>query len=602
MTLGHSSCTILLDDAQSTSGNPTSRLYDNPISHLTANSADEVVQTLQTIQHYLAQKKYVVANFSYELGEYFQGLKPAISSCPWIEAWIFDDVTKLSAADVNSWIEAQLGSSQPPAGLFDIQETVTAKDFEVTIKKIHELIRCGETYQVNYTYRIKGQLFGPPLSVYQALRSRQPGPFGAFIKKSDGWVLSCSPEWFLRKEGSRLIAKPMKGTGKAGDMSPAFLQNDPKNRAENLMIVDLLRNDLGKISIPGTVKVPDLFQVQQHGDVLQMTSTIESTARQDLGLLELLQAIFPCGSITGTPKKKTMEIIQSLETESRGLYCGSVAWFDPPSGHEILGDIGMNVVIRTLTVDQDNHCLMGIGAGITIDSDPKEEWQECQTKANFLYQTKEHIGLFETIRISNNTPQHLDLHLHRISTSAQKFGMIFNAMMASQVVENACRYLDCDQIYRMRLELNAQNELSANATCIHEITSAQPLIWATDILGNHARMQSSNVLLRHKVTLRKIYDLAWQESEKRGGFDAIFVNELGYVTEGGRSNVFIKKNNHWLTPPLSSGCLPGIMRSILLKDPEWSAIEENITIDDVISSDEIILTNALRGIIRITPN
>ncbi len=601
MKLGHSSCRILLDDAQSTSDQPTSRLYCNPIDHLKTSLADEVEHTLQAIQQHLGNQRYVVVNFSYELGEYFQGLKPKKSSTPWIEAWVFDSVTKLSKDQVDEWLKNNLLDYPTlPSGVTGLEASINAQDFESKIFDIHELIRRGETYQVNYTYRIKGKIYGDPLAIYGALREKQPGPFGAYIEKLDGWVLSCSPEWFLRKDGDHLIAKPMKGTGKVGVMSPQFLKSDPKNRAENLMIVDLLRNDLGKIATPGTVKVPNLFHVEQHGDVLQMTSTVEATARKNLTLWDLLKAIFPCGSVTGTPKRKTMEIIQSLESEPRDLYCGSIAWFDPSHGSEILGNFGMNVVIRTLAIDQDKSSQIGIGAGITIDSDAKEEWQECQTKANFLYQTQQEIGLFETMRISKQVPENVDLHLNRIQSSARALGIRFDLEQAKKIILESCNKLNFQQTYRMRLDLNSAGQISAKTFPIEDITNITSLIWAKDILGKDAVMQSFNSLLRHKVTLRKMYDLAWQEAEKIGGFDAIFTNELGYVTEGGRSNIFIRKNSQWMTPPLTSGCLPGIMRSILLKNPEWSALEKNITIEDVLTSDEVILTNALRGVIRLT--
>ena len=599
MELGHLSCTILLDDAQSTSTHPTSRLYSEPLAYLTAYTPDELELTLQTIQQHLSNQQYVVANFSYELGEYFQGLNPKQSTTPWIEAWVFNDVKKLSKNQVDDWI-AQHQNSFDPSCCVELTNSVSSEEFESRIADIHELIRRGETYQVNYTYRIKGEVYGDPLAIYQSLREKQPGPFGAYIEKSDGWVLSCSPEWFLSKEGSQLIAKPMKGTGKVGDMSPAFLENDPKNRAENLMIVDLLRNDLGKIAIPGTVKVPHLFHVQQHGEVLQMTSTVEARARNNLSLMELLKAIFPCGSVTGTPKKRTMEIIQSLELEPRGLYCGSIAWFDPSDNSICLGDLGMNVVIRTLTIDQDKQACMGIGAGITIDSDANEEWQECQTKAHFLYQTHNEIGLFETIRISNQVPQKIELHLARIKNSAQQLNIPFDVENAEQIIKQVCSSLNPKETYRMRLDLSAAGKVTANTSPIEDAWSKKPLIWAKDILGKNGVTNSINPLLGHKVTLRKTYDMAWQEAEKIGGFDAIFINEMGYVTEGGRSNIFIKKDSQWITPPLSSGCLPGVMRSILLKDPQWSVIEKNITVEDVLSSDEVILTNALRGVIYLT--
>ena len=600
MNIGHSSCTILLDDAQSTPTNPTSRLYKNPIAHIKANTPNEVEVALQNIEHYLNNHKFVVANFSYELGEYLQGLTPKKDSAPWAEIWVFDTVTKLSKSEVDTWIENKTSFNQTPSGFIASKETITPPEFEKCIEEIHELIRRGETYQVNYTYRIKGSIYGAPLALYQSLREKQPGPFGAYIEKKDGCILSCSPEWFLRKEGSRLIAKPMKGTGKASEMSPSFLKNDPKNRAENLMIVDLLRNDLGKISIPGTIKVPDLFNVQQHGDVLQMTSTVESTACENLSLSELLKAIYPCGSVTGTPKKRTMEIIQTLETEPRGLYCGSIAWFDPSAKDKKLGDLGMSVVIRTLTIDQDKNCCMGIGAGITIDSDAKEEWQECQTKSNFLYQIKNEIGLFETIRISKQSPQHIQLHLNRIQNSAYQLGLPFDLAMANQAIKKVCAQLNPNELYRMKLELAPDGQIKVSTAKTLEINQSMPLIWASDLFGGEAIMNSFNALLKHKTNQRKIYDLAWQEAEKLGGFDAIFTNELGYVTEGGRSNIFIKKNSQWMTPPVNSGCLPGIMRQILLKDLQWSVVEKNITVDDVLSSEEVILTNALRGVIRIT--
>ena len=599
MELGHLSCTILLDDAQSTSTQPTSRLYSEPLAYLTAHTPDEVELTLQTIQQHLSNQQYVVANFSYELGEYFQGLNPKQSTTPWIEAWVFNDVKKLSKNQVDDWI-AQHQNSFDPSCCVELTNSVSSEEFESRIADIHELIRRGETYQVNYTYRIKGEVYGDPLAIYQSLREKQPGPFGAYIEKSDGWVLSCSPEWFLSKKGSHLIAKPMKGTGKVGEMSPSFLENDPKNRAENLMIVDLLRNDLGKIAIPGTVKVPHLFHVQQHGEVLQMTSTVEARARNNLSLMGLLKAVFPCGSVTGAPKKRTMEIIQSLESEPRGLYCGSIAWFDPSDNSNCLGDLGMNVVIRTLTIDQDKQACMGIGAGITIDSDAKEEWRECQTKAHFLYQIKNEVGLFETIRISNQVPQKIELHLARIKNSAQQLNIPFDDENAEQIIKQVCSSLNPKETYRMRLDLSAAGKVTANTSPIKDTWSKKPLIWAKDILGKNGVTNSINPLLGHKVTLRKTYDMAWQEAEKIGGFDAIFINEMGYITEGGRSNIFIKKDSKWITPPLSSGCLPGVMRSILLKDPQWSVIEKNITVEDVLSSDEVILTNALRGVIYLT--
>jgi para-aminobenzoate synthetase/4-amino-4-deoxychorismate lyase len=395
------------------------------------------------------------------------------------------------------------------------------------------------------------------------------------------------------------MTKPMKGTAKVGESSSEELHDDVKNRAENVMIVDLLRNDLSKISLPGSVKVPHLFEVQQHGDVLQMTSTISSTSKENLRLKELLLAIFPCGSVTGAPKKRTMELIQELESEPRNLYCGAIAWFDPSSDAG-LGDLGMSVVIRTLELEKNQHFQMGVGGGITIDSESADEWHECQTKAGFLYALQnqaEPIGLFETIRIEQGQACRLEMHLERISHSAKELKIKFDSNRAIRLIQETCSQLDAHLIHRMRLDLSAEGLLSLKTAVIQDLEPA-PVLWANDLLTDDTTMYSSDRLLGHKVTRRKLYDQAWLAAEKLGAFDALFVNEQGFVTEGGRSNVFIKKDGQWITPPLASGCLPGVMRSIILKDSKYQAIEKNISRFDVLNAEEVIFTNALRGIVK----
>jgi para-aminobenzoate synthetase/4-amino-4-deoxychorismate lyase len=608
----HLSCSILLDDAHSAIDNPSSRLYQHPIQYIEAHSAEELDIALSQIEAAIAQKKYVVSCLSYELGEHLVGIHPRPSSTPWIRAWVFDAVTKLSKDQADQWLQKHLLESKSNE-LAKIDQalipSMTEPEFTNKIKAIQELIKNGDTYQVNFTYRINGSLTGEPVSLYQHLRDKQPGPFGAYIEHSHGWVLSCSPEWFLSKQGNRLITKPMKGTGKVGEISSASLSADPKNRAENLMIVDLLRNDFSKISKAGSVKVPQLFQVDQHGDVLQMTSTIESTAKNDLSLKDLLSAIFPCGSITGAPKIRTMEIIQELEDQPRNLYCGSIAWLDPVIDAEAhtgeaesprLGNIGMSVVIRTLEVNQDRQFTMGVGGGITIDSVGENEWHECQTKANFLYQLQSTPGLFETIRIEHGQACHLEEHLERLEQSSSTLSIPFDRNKALDLVHGACEGLsDTQLIYRMRLELSSQGQLSVAIHPMNPLPASIELLWAQDLFDHDVTSNSKNPWFNHKVSERAIYDDAWKKAEQKGSFDALFVNELGYVTEGGRTNLFIKKNGQWQTPPIDSGCLPGVMRSLILKDPLWNATEVNIKPEDVLSAEEIIFCNALRGIISV---
>jgi para-aminobenzoate synthetase/4-amino-4-deoxychorismate lyase len=595
----HLSCTILLDDAQSSSDKPSSRLYQYPLKTIQASNAVDLEVALQEIEEAIHDQQYVVTCLSYELGEYLLGLTPKKSKTPWVQAWVFKDVQKLSKDDVNQWLKIQTNQVVDAPVIQKTSLSITQQQFEGDIAKIQEWIKAGDTYQVNHTYRINGELSGSPLTAYEILRQKQPGPYGAYIEHADGWVLSCSPEWFLQKTGNTLMTKPMKGTAKVGESSSEELHDDEKNRAENVMIVDLLRNDLSKISLPGSVKVPHLFEVQQHGDVLQMTSTISSTSKENLRLKELLQAIFPCGSVTGAPKKRTMELIQALETEPRNLYCGAIAWFDPSSDAG-LGDLGMSVVIRTLELEKNQHFQMGVGGGITIDSESADEWHECQTKAGFLYALQdqsEPIGLFETIRIEQGQACHMDLHLERIAKSAKELKIKFDSNRAIRLIQETCSQLDAHLIHRMRLDLSAEGLLSLKTAVIQDLEPA-PVLWANDLLTDDTTMYSSDRLLGHKVTRRKLYDQAWLAAEKLGAFDALFVNEQGFVTEGGRSNVFIKKDGQWITPPLASGCLPGVMRSIILKDSKYQAIEKNISRFDVLNAEEVIFTNALRGIVK----
>lgn len=595
----HLSCTILLDDAQSSSDHPSSRLYQSPLKAIQATDPGNLDVALAEIEQAIHDQQYVVICFSYELGEHLLGLIPKNSKTPWVQAWIFKDVQKLSKEQVNQWLKAQNSQLTNAPLIQRVATSITQQQFEKDISKIQEWIKAGDTYQVNHTYRIHAELSGSPLAAYEVLRQKQPGPYGAYIEHANGWVLSCSPEWFLQKTGNTLMTKPMKGTARVGESSSEELHDDVKNRAENVMIVDLLRNDLSKISMPGTVKVPHLFEVQQHGDVLQMTSTISSRSKENLRLKELLQAIFPCGSVTGAPKRRTMELIQTLETEPRNLYCGAIAWFDP-SSEAGLGDLGMSVVIRTLELEKDQSFQMGVGGGITIDSESADEWHECQTKAGFLYALQdqaEPVGLFETIRIEQGQACHIEMHLERITKSASELKIDFDLNKAIRLIQETCLQLDAHLIHRMRLDLSSDGLLSLKTAVIQHIEPG-PVLWASDLLMTDTTMSSADRLLGHKVTRRRLYDQAWLAAEKLGAFDALFLNEQGFVTEGGRSNVFIKKNGQWLTPPLSSGCLPGVMRSIVLKDAKHQALEQNITRTDVLNAEEVIFTNALRGIVK----
>ena len=604
---------ILLDDAQSTKAQPSSRLYKHALRRWTIyakSSATETTasidQCLQEINEALASGQYVVAAFAYELGQFIHGLEQrrhsiGIQSHPLVQAWSFASYESLSKGQVDAFIKDSLCTLEPDshiAGVANLHCSVDEEQFTADIGAIQEYIRNGDTYQINHTFRITGETYGEPLALYARLRDRQPGRFGAFVDEDSCCILSQSPELFIQRQGTTLKAMPMKGTASALSGSAEHLSNDAKNQAENVMIVDLLRNDLSRLALPDTVKVPQLFKVARHGDVLQMTSTIHAEAKPGIQLRDVLNAVFPCGSVTGAPKKRSMEIIQELEPEDRAYYCGALGWLDPH------GDFAFSVPIRTVEIDrnletQASPFTLGIGAGITIDSEAKEEWEECRIKAAFLSDLPSQIGLFETILVQHGTPQHIELHLDRLLHSAQALGITCTLATIKTLIQTSCERCSIDQEYRLRVDLNHAGEASVQLAPLTPLTHPVKIFWASDILPDpsQAIFHSGNILLRHKVTSRNIYDEAWKLAESHGGFDALFVNEQGFVTEGGRSSIFIKSGDRWLTPPVAAGLLPGVMRSIGLNDRQWDVHEANLSIDQVGHAKEIMLSNALRGFI-----
>jgi para-aminobenzoate synthetase/4-amino-4-deoxychorismate lyase len=598
---------ILLDDVESLATKPTSRLYQEPLAHWAAFTPAEIDTCFAAIQSALKAEHYVVCLITYEYGQVIHRLPTPVSppastpSIPLIQAWAYQRPKTLTKAEVDTWLEIQLTQLNDDArvsGIASYTESITQAQFESDALRIQEWIRCGDTYQINHTYRIKGEIYGDPLALYARLRARQPGRFGAFVQEGSTTILSQSPELFVERDGNCLRAMPMKGTANAKTESPEQLASDPKNRAENIMIVDLLRNDLSRVALPGSVTVPTLFHVARHGNVLQMTSTIEAKVKPDVSLRTILDAVFPCGSVTGAPKKRSMEIIQELEGAPRDYYCGALGWLDPN------GDFAFSVPIRTLNLESSPNAhqtkfTLGIGAGITIDSNPTLEWQECQTKSAFITEMPAELGLFETIRVEGQKPLRFADHLQRLQHSASALRIPFVASRIVEAAEQACLAIASPLPHRLRIDLFSDGSFTAIANPLEPIAKEVTIFWASKVLpdANQAIMQSSNVLLAHKVNLRTMYDLAWKNAVALGGFDAVFLNELGLVTEGGRSSIFIqpKGSKQWLTPPLSAGVLPGVMRQSLLDDPQWNAHQATITAADLVDADHILVCNALRG-------
>lgn len=504
--------------------------------------------------------------------------------------------------DAASWLARH--SDDLPAGISTPQSSVSETDYLDRIRQIHEAIRRGDTYQINYTTRLHLQAYGNPVSLYRRLR--QPVPYAVLSHLPDAegqsaWTLCFSPELFLNIASDGTIStEPMKGTAPIlGDgqdeRRAAELQADPKNRAENVMIVDLLRNDLGKIAQIGKVCVPEPFKVSRFGSVWQMTSTIQAQALPDTSFADILRAAFPCGSITGAPKKMSMQIIESLEAEPRGLYTGSIGYLNPSSGG--LGFEGaFNVVIRTLSLtplsDGIYQGVYGVGSGIVIDSDPAAEYRECGWKARFLNELRPNFGIFETLRAENGRCTLLDRHLCRLKTSARALNLPLPDGCENQIKQYIADLPD--GAFRVKALL-ASDGISLSRAVLNRLTDKQRVIISPTILP------AQNYLRRFKTTHRALFDQAWQTAETQGAFDSLFFNSDGILLEGGRSNVFVKYQGQWLTPSLDLDILNGIMRQAVLDEPQKylqtnQVIETHITQKTLQEAEEIRLSNALRGV------
>jgi para-aminobenzoate synthetase/4-amino-4-deoxychorismate lyase len=346
----------------------------------------------------------------------------------------------------------------------------------------------------------------------------------------------------------------------------------------------------------GSVGVPALFEVRRYGSVLQMTSTIQAQLRRDASLANIFAALYPCGSITGAPKRRTMEIIHELEPAARGIYTGAIGWIDPPAQFHKVGDFCLSVPIRTLTLMRPQngvrHGELGVGAGIVYDSEAGAEWSECRLKARFLTGLPNEFEIFETMVATREQGcRHLERHLERLQASCDYFGHRFEPLLARAAALQACLQLP-DGAHRLRLAVKPDGEL------VLQTGQLAPLQEPVELLLSDQPTRADDLFLRHKTSVRERYDAAWRAAERQGAFDTLFFNERDELTEGGRSNVFVRIGGRWYTPPLSAGLLPGVMRAAILDDPAWGAIEVPISRAMLLRAQEIVVCNALRGPLR----
>lgn len=596
----------LLDDRDATEANPTSRLYTGFVREHRNDDPAALDATWAAVELDQRAGLHALLLADYEWGARLlkaghERLGPDSQGA--LRVLMFERCERLSREAATRWLDAQPDAGGP-AGTMDLRASVDRAGFTEAIERIHEAIAAGETYQVNYTYRLHGRAFGSPLALYRRLRARQPVAFGAFVVLPPGGpvthVLSCSPELFVRAERGLVTARPMKGTASRftapeGDSETArMLSLDVKNRAENLMIVDLLRNDLGRIAQIGSVKVPELFAIEPYATVFQMTSTVQAQLRPEVGFADLLRAVFPCGSITGAPKHHTMQLIAQLESTPRGLYCGAIGWLDAPRDGQRIGDFCLSVAIRTLTLGArsagSQPLTLGVGAGIVKDSRADDEFEECRLKARFLTGLDPGFELFETVLCTaDGVLPYLDRHLARLARSAAELGFACDVAALRRLLEQAAAARSASP-RRLRLALGHDGRPTLTQAPLAPLPAG-----AVRLRIAAERLPDANPLAAHKTTDRALYDAGVRAAEGEGAFDSLFFSESGWLVEGGRSSVFLRLDGRWVTPPLADGALPGVMRSVLLDDPSFAASERRLGRADLDAAEAILVCNALRG-------
>jgi para-aminobenzoate synthetase/4-amino-4-deoxychorismate lyase len=582
--------TILLDTARPDAENRQSLLFTDPVDVLTAHTLDDVALLLLRIDAAVDAGHHVAGFLSYEAGYAFEDFDPVASTAEPL-AW-FGVYDAPQPAGPNT-VGATDADTDVSPSVSDIAFSLARSDYLNAIDAIKSHIRAGDVYQINYTGRVDFRLEGTPWALYRALRRQQRVPYGAFLNLGATQILSLSPELFFRREEQRIVTRPMKGTihrGRTLDEDrqlQQWLTEDEKSRAENLMIVDLLRNDLSVCCTPGSVQVPALFTTEPYDTVTQMTSTVEGQLRPGIEYADLFRALFPCGSVTGAPKMRAMEIIRQLEQGPRGVYCGAI-------GHIAPDDVAaFNVAIRTAVV-RDGRGTMGIGSGIVWDSDAKAEFEECQLKSQFLRQAArpdalDDVKLIETMRWADGRIELWDEHVERLRGSAAYFGFPFDAeVMRCAVTRHTEQNLHRSPL-KVRLTLDWHGAFGITSLPIEGAASPPVQLIVAD-----ERVNSRDPFRYHKTTRRGVYERAYQQAQATGADEALLMNERGEVTEGSRTNLFIERNGELLTPPLASGVLNGVYRRHVLRTRPHVR-EQVLHPSDVYAADRLFVSNAVRG-------
>ena len=552
--------------------------FTKPIKELKTRNLAQVKDLLAQVEDYQQQGYYVVGYVSYEAAPAFEE-KLAVHKAPLLGEYLLyftvHDSVETSPIPL-IYDEVDLPSNW--------QEVTSAADYEKAIAQIHHHLRQGDTYQVNYTVQLKQAVTANPFAIYNRMVVEQEAGYNAYVEHDEMAVISMSPELFFEQEGRQLTTRPMKGTTKRGltdqeDLDQAaWLEQDSKNRSENMMIVDLLRNDMNRISEVGSEHVERLCQVEQYSTVWQMTSTIKSQLRENVDLVEIFRSLFPCGSITGAPKIATMEIIKELEPQARGVYCGTIGLL-LPEGRRIF-----NVAIRTIQLHK-GQAIYGVGGGITWDSTWESEYREVHQKAAVLYRKQARFKLITTGKISQKNLLFEEQHLERLRKASRYFAYPFDPEILRQKIEAGCQTCDANQDYLLRISLSKSGEIEVDRQIL---TPLSPHFCQAKLCLQEANLQQAFTYF--KTTHRPHLSLGEQEK--------IYHNVRGELLETSIGNLVLKIDGKLYTPSIRLGILSGIYRQHLL---EKGKVEERVlTLEELARAEAIYGCNAVRGLYKLS--
>ncbi len=579
---------IFLETLSRTQEDRFSFIFSNFKDIVTFKPGDSLDLFFRKLEGYSKRGYWLAGYFSYEFGYFLEGAHRSLrlkGKTPLAWVGVCKKPKEISnKKKINRKCSRSL-LDKPPYKVKNIRPNISQREYAGKIKKIKCYLEQGLSYQVNFTFKEKFDFKGDIVSLYSDLRKAQPTSYSALINTREEKILSLSPELFFRIDNSKIIARPMKGTIKRGDteeedsQSKADLRESKKVRAENLMIVDLLRNDLGRVS--SLVRAPRLFNIEKHPTLYQMTSTIEGKLKKNLTLKEVFSSLFPCGSVTGAPKIKTMQIINKLEKEPRGIYTGAIGYISPKA------KCCFNVAIRTVQIKK-NKGELGIGGGIVYDSKPKAEYEEALLKAKFFKDRLEKPGLIESILWEKGKGYYLlDLHLRRLKKSAKHFSYPYKEKEIKKELKKSI--LSEKKNLKVRLALDSQGSINITKEPVKKIKA--PI----KIRISERRINSKDKFLYHKTTKRAFYDKERKKGLAKGYFETIFLNERGELTEGAIANLFILKNKKFYTPPIGSGLLPGVLREHLIK--EGKVKEKILYLKDLRSADKVYIGNSVKGLL-----